>query len=66
MDITVTLIHSGARWPRKRRQPWRWVAKAANGKTVATSGENYTNRDDAIAAIYGLFGDQVKLVIRGQ
>jgi len=64
--MTVTLIYSGTRWPLKRRQPWRWIVKSANGKTVATSGESYTNQGDALAAIYALFGADVKVVIRGQ
>lgn len=57
--VTITLIHAprtpwarlaGGRW-----QPWRWVAKAANGRILATSSESYTNRADAVEAIWLLF-----------
>lgn len=56
--ITVTIVET-ARPPwrsRRRHQPWRWVAKAANGRTVATSGESYTNRADCLAAADTAFG----------
>ena len=56
--ITVTLLQSPRPpWrPRRRHQPWRWVAKAANGRVVATSGESYTNRADAMSAANLVFG----------
>jgi hypothetical protein len=66
MTVTVTLIHSGSRWPLRRRQPWRWIATARNGRTVALSGESYTNRSDALHAIFSLFGEDVRVVTRGQ
>ena len=47
-----------------RRQPWRWVARAANGRQLANSGEWYTNRADAVAAIYLLFGYGTNIVLR--
>lgn len=33
-----------------RRQRWRWLIVAANGRTLASS-EFYTNRSDALDAI---------------
>lgn len=30
---------------------WRWRLKAANHRTIATSGEDYHNKGDAVAAI---------------
>lgn len=33
-----------------RRQRWRWLIVADNGRTLASS-EAYTNRGDAVAAI---------------
>lgn len=58
--ITVTLIHTPrARWWHgKRWQAWRWVATSSNGKTLATSAESYTNRSDAIDAIFALFSQE--------
>jgi len=45
---------------RKRlRQAWRWRATAANGNILADSGEAYTNQEDALAAVYLLFGEKV-------
>jgi hypothetical protein len=59
LNVTVTLIHSPRRaWFGGRRwQAWRWVAHAANGRILATSGESYTNRADALAAVELLFGE---------
>lgn len=56
--VTVTLIHTERPlWrSRKRWQPWRWVAKASNGRILATSGESYTNKRDAVNAIVTVFG----------
>lgn len=53
--MTVVTVHL-VRSPRWRRQRWRWTAKAANGRTIATSGEWYTNKADAVSAIWTLFG----------
>lgn len=57
--VTVTLVHTPARtfWRRDTRwQPWRWRAQAANGRVLAVSSESYTNRADAVDAIWTLFG----------
>lgn len=56
--VTVALIHTDRPfWRRVRRwQPWRWVAKASNGRILATSGESYVNRRDAVNAIVTVFG----------
>ena len=40
-----------------RRQPWRWVAKShGNHKKLATSGEHYTDKAEALKRIKQLFG----------
>lgn len=36
---------------------WRWVAKAANGRIVADSGEGYIKRDYAEEAVADIFPD---------
>ena len=56
--VTVTLVHTPRRkWAgTKRWQPWRWTATAANGRVLATSGESYANRADAVDSIWALFG----------
>lgn len=60
-QVVVTLIRS--RLPRK--QPWRWVAQSAgNHRKLANSGEWYTNRSDALNAIYKLFGAGGFVVLR--
>ena len=63
--ITVTLLQSPRPpWrPRRRHQPWRWVAKAANGRIVATSGESYTNRADCLAAADTVFGWATRVML---
>ena len=33
------------------KKEWRWRLKAANGKTIADSGEGYRNRQDCLDAI---------------
>lgn len=55
--LTVEIIHTPRpRWSLKRRhQPWRWRARAANGKVLAVSSEAYTNRADCEAAIRLVF-----------
>ena len=30
---------------------WRWRLRAANGRTIADSGEGYANKHDCLAAI---------------
>lgn len=34
-----------------RRPQWRWHLKAGNGRIIATSGESYNNRLDAVKAV---------------
>lgn len=57
--VTVEIIRST--W--RRKQPWRWIARTANGRQLANSGEWYTNRKDAVTAIYTLFGDGSEVVL---
>jgi len=33
------------------KKEWRWYLRAGNGKSIATSGEGYTNRSDCEHAI---------------
>ncbi|MCA6104918.1 YegP family protein [Bradyrhizobium australafricanum] len=33
------------------REQWRWRLHAANGPSIANSGESYRNKNDAITAI---------------
>lgn len=56
--VTITLIHTPRPrlWRGKRHQPWRWIARATNGRILAASSEAYTNRADAVEAIWLLFG----------
>ena len=57
-SVTVTLVRRPK--PRfhssKRHQPWRWVARAHNGRVLATSGEAYFNKADCVSSIWTLFG----------
>lgn len=34
-----------------KREEWRWRLKAANGQTIAVSGEGYVNKSDALHGI---------------
>lgn len=34
-----------------RRTQWRWRLRARNGRTIADSGESYSNRSDCLRAI---------------
>lgn len=34
-----------------KRGEWRWRLKAANGQTIAVSGEGYVNKSDALHGI---------------
>lgn len=34
-----------------KREEWRWRLKAANGQTIAVSGEGYVNKADALHGI---------------
>jgi hypothetical protein len=48
-----------------RPQRWRWTASnGGNGRALAVSSENYTNRADAVAAIRQLFGTQSNVYLR--
>ncbi|MFZ5494731.1 MAG: YegP family protein [Verrucomicrobiota bacterium] len=38
-------------WKSKANSNWYWHLKAANGKIIATGGEGYNNKADALAAI---------------
>lgn len=54
------------RWRRPGRpQPWRWRAKARNGRILAVSSESYTNFGDLLKALRMLFGGDVTYTIRG-
>lgn len=33
------------------RKEWRWRLRAANGQIIATSGEGYVRREDAIRGV---------------
>ncbi len=65
-NVTVTLI----RRPRprlalrRRHQPWRWVARAANGRVLATSGESYVNKADALSGIWRIFGPATSVALQ--
>jgi uncharacterized protein YegP (UPF0339 family) len=43
---------------------WRWTAKAANGQTVADSGEGYKHRGHAERMAAEMFPG-AKLIVRG-
>lgn len=59
--VHVVLIKSRIR----RKQPWRWVARrAGNWRKLATSGEWYTNRADALSAVQTLFGHGTDVYLR--
>jgi uncharacterized protein YegP (UPF0339 family) len=59
--IYVDLVKS--KLPRK--QPWRWVAKSAgNQRKLATSGEWYSNLQDALDAIALVWGDGTNVFLR--
>jgi len=36
---------------------WRFTAIASNGEAIVVSSEGYTNKQDAMGAIDGVFGD---------
>ena len=64
--VTVELIHTERPWWRtgSRWQPWRWVAKAENGRVIATSAESYTNRQDCLDALALLFGRHTAVMLK--
>lgn len=41
-----------------RRKQWRWRLKANNGRIIATSGEGYNNKADAIRMLEMVRGDR--------
>ncbi len=48
-----------------RPQRWRWTARnGGNGRVLAVSSENYTNRADAVSAITQLFGNSSNIYLR--
>ena len=65
--VYVELIESPAprRWWRRRPQKWRWVARSGgNNRILATSGESYVNRGDALSTIQLIFGYRVNVYLR--
>jgi uncharacterized protein YegP (UPF0339 family) len=40
---------------------FRFIGIASNDLTIVESSEGYTNKDDAIGAIHGVFGDDVEI-----
>ena len=62
--ITVHLYKSEPkRLLKKRPQMWRWRAQADNGRIIATSGEAFTNRQDAVDSIQALFADDTDVYL---
>lgn len=43
---------------------WRWRLKAANGRIVATSGEGYVNKADAVHGIDLVKGTNTSTPVR--
>jgi uncharacterized protein YegP (UPF0339 family) len=56
--------HSRYRDYRDKFQPWRWIAKGANNRTLARSSERYFNEADCRHAIGLLFGPGSTVVLR--
>jgi len=50
--LTLSLYLSKLSWN------WYWNIKARNSRIVATSGEGYSNREDALHALHLLFGSK--------
>lgn len=65
-SIIVELIKSTPRRiPGRRPQPWRFLVRdAGNNWPYEKSSENYTNRDDTIAAIEDVHGPDATVVLR--
>lgn len=40
---------------------FRFIAMAQNGRTIVESSEGYTDKDEAIGAIHGVFGDDMEI-----
>lgn len=63
--VYVDLKKSKVRWPLKRNQPWYFVAiNGRNMRRLARSTENYTNRADAVDAIWQLFANDSNVFLR--
>ncbi len=63
--IYVDIYQGRIRKALGRPQTWRWRAiNGHNHKKMATSGEAYTNRDDALDAITALFGTNSNVYLR--
>jgi uncharacterized protein YegP (UPF0339 family) len=45
------------------RTQWRWRLKAKNGLVIATSGEGYSNKGDALRAIQ-LVQDSASAIVK--
>jgi len=41
---------------------WRFTAYARNGEAIVVSSEGYTQKDDAVSAIVGVFGPDAPIV----
>ena len=45
------------------KREWRWRLRAANGRTIATSGEGYRNKSDCIDIVEKILADIPRAVI---
>jgi uncharacterized protein YegP (UPF0339 family) len=43
------------------KDEWRFKAAARNSETIVVSSEGYHNKQDALGAISGVFGDDVPI-----
>ncbi len=48
-----------------RRTQWRWRLRADNSRIIASSGEGYNNRSDALYAIHLIKKDAAGAPIKG-
>jgi uncharacterized protein YegP (UPF0339 family) len=48
-----------------RRTQWRWRLIASNGRIIATSGESYNNRRDALAMIVAIRAEAPLAALEG-
>lgn len=63
--VYIVLYQSKPRKVFRRAQTWRWRAlNAGNSRVLAVSSENYTNRDDCVAAVRQLFGSRSDVYLR--
>ena len=49
-----------------RRTQWRWRLVARNGRIIATSGEGYNNRRDALAMIVAIRAEAPLAPLEGE